>query len=466
MRKTILAGLMEDARVTFINDRTVYKKVFVSSISTDTRSLKEGDLFVALAGERYEGHSFIDNALKGGAAGIVFETGRIDSVKRYFANYPEVFFIGVPDTRKVLGKIAKNYLNNFSLKKSVVTGSAGKTTTKQLIKAVLSQRYNVVSSAQSYNNDIGVPKTIFNIDKDTDMLVQELGTNHPGEIAYLSDIVRQDFALITNIGPAHIGFFNSEESIAREKKSALEPLGPDGVAFLNAEDKFFQFLKKDLSAQVKSFGLKKGDLHPEKVIKIGLDSSEFVMAGEKIRSRVTGRHGITNAAASAIIGIYFGLTIREIKKGIESYTGEKGRGSIFKLNGATVIDESYNANPLSVSASIQFISNVTVQGKKILILGDMLELGDKSEYYHRYIAEDIIRGGIKSLYTYGQMARVTAEACKDKGHPGVLYFNDIKELVCCLKKEVRRGDLVLVKGSRAMKLERVIQGMAEPSAFQ
>ena len=186
------------------------------------------------------------------------------------------------------------------------------------------------------------------------------------------------------------------------------------------------------------------------------------MAGEKIRSGVTGRHGIVNAAASAIIGINFGLTAREIKNGIESYEGEKGRGSIFKLNDATVIDESYNANPLSVSASIQFISNVTVQGKKILVLGDMLELGEKSEYYHSCIAEEVIRGGIKSLYTYGQMARVTAEACKSKGRTGVFHFKDINELVYCLKKEVGKGDLILVKGSRAMKLERVIKSLAEP----
>ena len=451
-----LTQLLNDAPVLFVSNKIVFNSLAVFSISTDSRSIKKNDLFIALPGEKYDGHSFIDDAIRGGAGCIIFENQKIKSIERQLRDSSRVLFVGVPDTRKIFGKIAENYLELFSLKKIVITGSAGKSTTKRLISSVLSQRYTVVSSAMSFNNDVGVPKTVLTVDDNTDMLIQEFGTNYPGEITYLSNIVHQDYALITNIGPAHIGFFGNEENIAREKKCAVDMLGQSGIAFLNAEDKYFRFLGKGISTKIKSFGLNKGDLYPERIIKIDVYGSEFILAGKKIKAKVLGEHGILNATAAALLGLTLGLTKGEIKAGIESYTEEKGRGNIYTWKGVTIIDESYNANPLSVSASLNHIGKISIQGKKIFIFGDMLELGNQSEFYHRKIAEEIIKRGITSLYTYGQKARVTGDALREAGHTSVFNFLDIDELVNSLRKEVKIGDIILVKGSRNMELEEVI----------
>jgi UDP-N-acetylmuramoyl-tripeptide--D-alanyl-D-alanine ligase len=461
MRETNLSLLLEDAGVTYKNNENDFKTYSVSSISTDTRTLKKGDLFIALKGDRYDGHSFIESALKSEAGVVIFESGRAVDLEILIDRYPEVLFIGVTDTRRALGRIAKKYLEGFSINKIAITGSAGKTTTRQLITAVLERSFKVVSSAGSFNNDIGVPKTALNVDEDTDFLVQELGTNHPGEISYLSEIVRQNYALITNIGPAHIGFFNSEENIAREKKQALEVVERDGTVFLNAEDNFFDFLKKGIKADVRSFGLRKGDLFPDRIIKTDLDGSEFVLRGESIKTRVSGEHGVLNAVASALLGLFFGMTVGEIKRGIESFSGHAGRGRVYKLHGFTVIDESYNANPLSVSASIRFIDGVPASGRKILVLGDMRELGEKSDFYHRVIAERIVESGIKKLYTYGQEVMATVSACKSAGFDDILHFTDIDDLVIDLQNEASKGDVIMVKGSRAMNLDRVVKGLTD-----
>jgi UDP-N-acetylmuramoyl-tripeptide--D-alanyl-D-alanine ligase len=459
MRETRLASLLEEARVTYINNKNEFNTQLVSSISTDTRSLKKGELFIAIRGDKYDGHSFIADALNKEAGCVIFESGMINDIKLLLAEYPELLFVGVKDSRKALGKMAKRYLEDFSVKKIAITGTAGKTTTKQLVTSVIARRFNVVSSAGSFNNDIGVPKTIFDVDEETDFLVQELGTNHPGEIAGLSEIVRQNFALITNIGPAHIGFFNSEEEIAREKKQALEVPDSTGTVFLNAEDKFFEYLKSGIKADIKSFGLRKGDLFPDRVLKASLDGSEFVLAGEKIRAKVSGEHGIVNAVAAALLGLFFGLTAGEIKCGIESYTDTSGRGRVYDLDIFTVIDESYNANPLSVSASIKFIDSIPVSGRKILVLGDMLELGSKSGYYHRLIGERIIESGIALLFAYGRETAETVSTCKQAGFNNVLHFTDLDDLVSALKNGAKKGDLIMVKGSRAMNLERVIKAL-------
>jgi UDP-N-acetylmuramoyl-tripeptide--D-alanyl-D-alanine ligase len=457
MKCVELTKLLRDVNVEYISDRKAFDSFSISSISTDTRSLHQDDVFIALPGENYDGHSFIGDALKGGARGILFDAGWFDRLKQYVEKPAETLFVGLKNTRKSFGKIAENYLGLFSVKKIVVTGSAGKTTTKGLISSVLSQRYNVVESIRSYNNDVGVPKTILGVDDATDILVQELGTNHPGEITYLSGIVHQDCAVVINVGPAHIGFFGSEENIAREKKCAVEVLDRRGTAFLNADDKYFSFMKEGLAAKVKSFGLHGGDLYPESIISIDVEGSEFILSGKRITTRVLGEHGILNATAAALVGFEFGLTIDEIKRGIEEYRDERGRGNIYIWQGVTIIDESYNANPLSVTASLRFLGKTRSEGKKVLVLGDMLELGTQSEQYHRKITDGLIKNGISDLYTYGKLARITGEDFQRVGG-SAHHYSDVQQLIDSLKKGVKSGDIILVIGSRKMELEKVVQG--------
>ncbi len=452
--------LLHGVRIDSVSSRAEYERGKISSISTDTRSLKKGDLFIAIPGDRFDGHRFICDALEKGVKSVLFNTAKKALVQRHIEENPAVLFIGVGDTRKVFGSIAGNYSEKFSVQKIVVTGSAGKTTTKTLIQSVLSQRYRTRASIESYNNDIGVPKTLLSLDPETDVLVQEIGTNHPGEIRYLARIVRAQYALITNIGPAHVGFFGSEENIAREKKEALLALGPEGAAFLNADDRFFDFLQDGLAASVKTFGLTGGDVHPEKVIETGIDKTKFALLGETVTAFVLGRHGIVNAAAAALVGLRFGLSAGEIRAGIESPVLERGRGTVFRKNGVTVVDESYNANPLSVSAALDYMGGISISGRKIFVFGDMLELGDKSERYHRALSEQVLKNGIDLLFTYGSFAAITGESLADSGRTGVRQFDDLGELITELKREACQGDVILVKGSRAMKLERVVRVFA------
>jgi UDP-N-acetylmuramoyl-tripeptide--D-alanyl-D-alanine ligase len=457
MQPVKLITLLERVKPEYVSDRRRLESLTVQSISTDTRSLKRGDLFVALPGERFDGHSFIGDALERGAAGVLFETGRREVVHSFLDAEQQALLIGVADSRNAFGKIAERYLSLFAPTKIVVTGSAGKTTTKGLAASVLSQRYRVVSSVRSFNNDVGVPKTILDVDEETEFLVQEIGTNHPGEIAVLSSIVHPDAALITNIGPAHIGYFGSERGIAREKKSALRALDRNGIAFLNADDAFFSYLKRGISARVLSFGIHRGDVRPDRITRIDVGGSEFELSGRKIVTKLLGEHGVLNAVAAACVGLHYGLSIDQIRNGIEAFRDESGRGNICTVSGVTLIDESYNANPLSVRASLGYLEGIRAEGKKYFVFGDMLELGDRAEHYHRELARDLAATGVTVLYTYGALARITGEELKKRGEREVRHFTDLGGLIATLRHELESGDVVLVKGSRKMGLERVVE---------
>jgi len=458
MQPVNLTLLLKSTELEYVSEGHALSSFSVQSFSTDTRSLKKGDVFVALTGERFDGHSFIKDALEGGAKAVLFNGRQLEKVHPFIKNNPAVLFLGVRDTRSIFGMIAERYLDMFSVTKVVVTGSAGKTTTKGLIASVLSQNFTVVSSIRSYNNEIGVPKTLLEVDGHTNFLVQELGTNHPGEITALVERVHPDAAVITNIGPAHIGHFGSEHEIAREKKEAVLALDESGTAFLNADDRYFHFLRDGLAAQVKSYGIEKGDVRPERINRISLDGSDFVLSGKKIQARVIGEHGIRNSLAAAAVGMQYGVAIDEIKKGIEAYRDESGRGNVQFVGGITIIDESYNANPLSVLASLSYLSRIKTEGRKVLVFADMLELGDHSEFYHRKLAERIVKTDICVLYAYGPLARITGGEVQKRGERKVRYFCELEEMIRSLKDELSSGDIVLVQGSRKMGLERVVEG--------
>jgi UDP-N-acetylmuramoyl-tripeptide--D-alanyl-D-alanine ligase len=457
MQRVRLAELLQGVGFGFISNRRILERTEVDSISTDTRSLKRGDLFLAIPGAVHDGHAFIGDAFGRGASGVIFETARYEQVRPHLKPASDRLLIGVDDTRRVFGSMASNYLRKFRVQKIALTGSAGKTTTKELIHAVLSRRYRVVANVQSYNNDIGVPKTLLGVDDSTRILVQEIGTNHPGEIAYLAGMVEPDCGLITNIGPAHIEFFGSERRIAREKKALFRTLHARGTAFVNNEDPFKNYLMRGIRARCKRFGLESGDLHPDRIIGIGLEQAEFVIGGVRVRARVLGMHGIRNATAAALIGLHFDLSFEEIAAGLEEFQGLSGRGTVFIRGGATIIDESYNANPLSVRASLEYLGALQAAGRKIFVFADMLELGARTEHFHRWIADQVPGKGIDLLFTYGEGARITGRQCGDAVYGGVVHFEEIEDLRERLEEEIREGDLVLVKGSRAMRLERAIR---------
>ncbi len=457
MQRVELGELLRGVQLEFVSDRSGLEQCSISSLSTDTRSLKKGDLFLAIPGEQHDGHSFVGEALSRGASGVLFEIGRKADLQKQIDGSPKTLFIGVADTRHTLGSMARNYAQKFKLIKCALTGSAGKTTTKGLIHAVLSQKFRVVANVQSYNNDIGVPKTLLKVDRSTQILVQEIGTNHPGEIAYLADLVQPDCALVTNVGPAHIGYFGSVRKIVREKRELLRSLRGNGTAFVNVEDSYAGMLMRGVRASIETFGLRKGSTFPDRIIKRGVDFTEFILGGQTIRARVLGTHGVLNAIAAAAVGKHFGLSVNEIKRGIEAFEGESGRGLIHRHGGVTFVDESYNANPLSVSASLAYLGGMETAGRKIFVFADMLELGRSSNRYHREVAREVLKRGVDIVYTYGEKAAITSAQCSASGHRKVLHFDDVDTLGVQLGKEIVEGDVVLVKGSRAMGLERAIQ---------
>ncbi len=458
MIKQKLNKLLENIDIEYINDKNVFNGLVVENISTDTRTLKGSALFIALKGENFDGHDFIAEAVKKGAYSVIFDIKKIGLIKNL--KLKDILFIGVKDTLSVLAGIAKNYLKNFpKIRRFVLTGSSGKTTTKGLIANVLSKKYRVLSNKKSYNNIIGVSKTILNIENNYDIYVQEIGTNHPGEIEYLAKIVEPDYGLITNIGTAHIGFFGSVKAIAREKKSLLERLPEDGIAFVNGDDEYFHFLINDLNCEVVQFGF--NSMKDLVVREISVGNSRFSYKDIDINLGLGGRHNILNASAAIKVGEKFSLSLKEIKDGIESFKPESGRGVIKRINGTTIIDESYNANPESVKASIQYLEDISAGGKRIMVLGDMAELGSWSEFYHRKVAEWFKKSKIDYLMLVGLMTEHTYNEGVNIGARNIKHFNNIDEIEIYLKKLIGNNDIVLVKGSRIMGLEKLIDRLGE-----
>jgi UDP-N-acetylmuramoyl-tripeptide--D-alanyl-D-alanine ligase len=457
MEQVPLIDLLEPGAVLSVSDRRRLERLVVSSVSTDTRSLKQGDLFVAIEGERFDGHRFVDQALGRGAAGVVFAHSRLSLLRPLMSGSPALF-LGVQDTRAVLGMMARRYVHCFPAVRIAVTGSAGKTTTTALIHRVLETRCRVASSPRSFNNDIGVPTSMFQVDRSTQVLVQEIGTNHPGEIENLSGILEQHHAVVTGVGPSHLEFFGSVEGVAREKKQALLCLPGEGAAFLNAEDPWFSFLGEGISARVRSFGLGGGDLHPRDV-RVGLDGATFSLEGTAMKVAIPGLHGVLNATAAALVGFHLGLTAGEVKRGLGAYLPEPGRGRVLRGGGITVIDESYNANPLSVQAALQILQGARAP-RKLFVFGDMLELGAEGDRYHRQVGEQALRRGVDLLLTVGPLAALAAGEFGARGGAS-RSFEAVEELIGALRGELKRGDLLLVKGSRRIGLERVVEALVE-----
>ncbi len=448
--------LFKDIHIDFLNDKKLFERFVVKSVSTDTRAIedgKKGVVFFALKGDNFDGHNFVKDALSKGVEAVVFNVQSIDTIP--LSRGKNVLFIGVEDTYRALGLVARNYLRGFKrLKKFGLTGSSGKTTTRGLIQSVLSQKYSVVSSKKSYNNIVGVSKTAFEVEEGYDFYVQEMGTNHPGEIGFLSKIVEPDFGLITNIGPAHIGFFGSVESIAKEKKELLNCLPKNGIAFLNRDNEYFDFLSSGLKAKVEAFGLSAID--ELKIKRLNIEKSLVNYKNIDIEIKLPGRHNVVNASAAIKVGLVFGLTHEEIAKGLESFVPAPGRGSIHRIGGFVIVDESYNANPISVEASINYLNDIDFAGRRYFVFGDMAELGEWSEYYHRKVAEWVANSRIDYFYTVGSETRYTNSELNKLGFKNTEHFDSLEHLSIALKEKVSEGDLVLIKGSRIMGLERLI----------
>ena len=427
-------------------------------ISTDTRTIREGNLFVALSGENFDGHRFVRQAVEKGAYGVV--VSRADAAN----DLPEsVSVFLVKDTKKALEGCARFHRLRFNIPVIGVTGSNGKTTTKDMISAVLGTTYSVCRTVANHNNEIGLPMTVMNMPEDTELLVAELGTNHPGEIAYLSAIAQPDYAVITNIGIAHIEYLGSREGILREKLDILRSSLKNTVGIFNGDEPLLCNVRDKGTHKKYYFGI---DNPSCDVVASGIqeldDGMRFHVSGFhhefELFVPALGRHMVYNALAAATVGLAMGVKPETIQNELSIFRNTGMRQKIYEKNGMTIIEDCYNAGPESTEAALGVLASVKTSGKRIAVLGDMLELGNRSSAEHYRIGR-IAAQKADLLLTYGAHAvrRVTGAITGGMSPKNAEHFDTHEDLVRMLKMRAGEADVILFKGSRGMKMERVLQ---------
>lgn len=419
---------------------------------TDTRKLGGGELFIALRGPRFDGHDFAATAATAGARAMLVDHSPA-------CDLPHVV---VPDTRLAMGTLASHWRQRFSMPLIAVTGSNGKTTVKEMLRAILGLEGNVLSTAGNLNNDIGVPLTLFNLDSEHDYAVIEMGANHPGEIDYLSRLAQPDVALITQCAPAHLEGFGSIAGVARAKAEIFNGLRPQGCAVINADDTYADLWRDVNRDRCKlCFGLNSdADVRAEDIHIEADASSRFQLVTPtgraEVRLPLPGRHNILNAlAASAAVSV-IGFAPETIAAGLQQLQPVAGRlARITGPGGSVLIDDSYNANPASLNVAIEVL--VALPSRPWLVLGDMGELGDEAEALHYTAGEQARALGVERLYGIGELSRHAVSAFGAGG----LHFDTIEALIERLQGDIGSGVAVLVKGSRSARMERVIAALGE-----
>ncbi len=424
----------------------------VRRISKDTRTLVPGDLYLALRGENHDGNLHARDAAAKGAAAAILDKPPADLP----AGFPVII---VEDSLAALHRLAGAWRDRLALRVACITGSSGKTSTKEFTAAVLAARFRVIKTEGNLNNHIGLPLSILAASMADDVAVWEIGMNHPGEIAPLAHLARPDLAIITNIGVAHIEYLGSREAIALEKSALLEAVGPGGTVVLPAEDAFKGFLASRTKAQVIEAGLSGGTVTASD-LQIEADGCRFVLhwEGESLPARlpVPGEHMVRNALLAVAAGLEFGLSLEECAEGLASSRLTGGRLSRRSVRGITILDDSYNANPDSMEAALQTLKSVTVGGRRIAVLGRMGELGSHASAGYQQVGRAAAQG-IDLLIAVGAETVPLTETARAGGLREIHETSSPEEAAGVLRSIAREGDVVLVKGSRAARMERVIE---------
>ena len=429
----------------------------VAEISTDSRKISPGSLFVAIRGERFDGNDFIADAFENGAAAVLTDRDVVD--------FPGKTLVKVSDTLKALHDLASYYRNMFDIPFVGITGSVGKTSTKDMVACALGARYNVLKNEGNLNNEIGVPLTIFRLEPGYEAGVIEMGMSAFGEIRALTRIVRPKVGIITNIGVSHIEKLGSRQNILRAKLELLEGLQPDGLLILNGDDVMLSGVKDLLEVRTVSYGLEENADYQAYNIRskgekgidfnIKLDGNEYT-----VHVPAPGVHNVYNALAALAAGRELQIPAELLIDGIARYSPGKMRLNIIKSDGLTIINDAYNASPQSVKAAIDVLKEIEAE-RRIAVLGDMLELGEWSMSAHRETGAYVAGSNTDLIITVGQAAAYIAEGALETGFPGsgtvVLSNND--EAIRYLKDIIRKGDAILVKGSRGMMMEEIVNAL-------
>lgn len=436
---------------------TLLKKtahVRFNAISIDSRSIKKGDVFFAIKGPRFDGHDFVGQAVKAGATAVVVSKPIKDLSASGKTIKASIFL--VKDTGLALGKLAQWLRRKHAIPFIAITGSSGKTTTKEMVAAVLSGNHRVLKNIGTFNNHIGVPLTIFQLKKSHTVGVVEIGTNHFGEIASLSQIVMPEVAVITNIGSSHLEFLKDTHGVLQEKTSIIRHLEKPKILLLNRDDALLRAMRLPQAVKVFSFGINEKSDFSASHITSRNNRLEFVFNHRHVFSLKTfGLFNIYNALASIGCGLLFGVGIDAIRRRLENFEFPKQRLRSIDCAGFNIIDDSYNSNPSSLRQAVESMSCYQAQGRRIVVMGDMLELGKQALQLHREVGAFIARSPIDMLVTFGELSKASAEAAKEKSskHAAIRSFDSKEELISFLKDNLQTNDTVLIKGSRLLKME-------------
>jgi UDP-N-acetylmuramoyl-tripeptide--D-alanyl-D-alanine ligase len=429
----------------------------VKGVSVDSRTIKKGELFIAIKGARCDGHKFIDEAFRKGAAGALV-CSRNMSPRRVTGSVtgPRRFIISVTNTVKALGEIARFRRERFDIPIVAVTGSNGKTTAKEMIENTLRREWSPLKNFGTQNNLIGVPLSLLKLTKENKSAVLELGMNRPGEIKQLAGIIKPNIGAVTNIGPSHLKYLKSLKAVYCAKKELLDYLGKWDTAVLNSDDYFLsRFRKKTL--RIFTFGIKaKADFQAKSITKKG-GGWKFNVRGKPYFIPLAACHDIYNALIAISIGTLFNVKSKEIANALRKYKPLERRMTRSLLNGIEFIDDTYNSNPLSLESAVRTLVDCRTKGRRILVSGDMLELGGKAVYYHSKIGRLVARSGIDNFISVGGLMRNSYRAARQSGMKNSWFCSSKEDAAALLKQIAKPNDVVLVKGSRATQMEDVIK---------
>lgn len=425
----------------------------IADVCIDTRKITPGCLFIAIKGEHYDGHDFIEEAYAKGAVAVVSE-------KKYVTTKP---LIHVIDTRQALLDLAAYYRRLFSIDVVGITGSVGKTSTKEMVYAVLASQYKTVKTKGNLNNEIGMPMTLFSLDNSYEAAVVEMGMSDYGEISRLSRTLKPTIGIITNIGISHIQNFGSMENILKAKLEILDGMDQDTPLILNKDDDLLcDYIEKEKYNEILSFGINNttADVKASNIIHHNM-SAEFDVHcfGQHIHVTipVMGKHNVYNTLAAVCVGLVLKIPLNKICESFQNYQNAPLRQNIYENNGIKILEDCYNASPDSIQAALDVLQEIPCEGKRVAVLGDMLELGEYSEQAHRSVGKHVAEANIDLLICYGKEAMQIKESAIINGMVYAHYFESKNTLIDFIRQNIYKGDAILFKASRGIKLEEVLQ---------
>ncbi|PKM94858.1 MAG: UDP-N-acetylmuramoyl-tripeptide--D-alanyl-D-alanine ligase [Firmicutes bacterium HGW-Firmicutes-1] len=433
---------------------TIEQEMHICRVCTDSRKVEKGDLYIALSGEVYDGHNYVEAAISKGAALAI--------VSRPIEKVLGVPIILVEDTLKAMWQLATYYREKLAKPVVAVTGSVGKTSTKDMIATILSASYHIHKSQGNFNNHIGMPMTILGLEESHDAIVVEMGMRGLGEISTLAHIAKPSIAVITNIGISHIERLGSRENILQAKLEIVEGLKDNGLLILNANDSLLQKVDRNITKRIVYVGVDTpADYMAYEVVDCGEEGVSFKLMLENkeydVHIPAVGKHNVHNVLFGIACGIELGMSPEEILRGIQAYQPEKMRLNIIEKDGIKFIDDSYNASPDSMKAGLQVLSSISKGNRAIAIIGNMFELGEMASSAHYDVGKICAETGIDFSMIIGENAIDVAKGIGDQSKYKI--FNSHLEIVQFLKEYLISGDIVLIKGSRGMKMEQILELM-------